>query len=171
MDRHPGGEENTRKMIVLSGLEAPAKWLDMGAGAGDTVRLLHSLGYEAEGIDLEPRGENVTKADYLAAPYADKSFDGIISQCSFYLSGDIPRAVREAARMLRKGGAFALADLTPDAEKLLSCLQEAGFAVRHMEDMTAQWKQYYLEALWRDEISCVPTGKKLKYLLLICERL
>ena len=171
MDRHPGGEGNTRKMIELSGLVAPAKWLDMGAGAGDTVRLLQFLGYEADGIDLEPRGDNVTAGDYLAAPYGDESFDGIISQCSFYLSGNVHQAVREASRMLRKGGALALADLTADGESLLSYLHEAGFSVRHMEDMTAQWKEYYLEALWRDETGCVPTGKKLKYLLLICERL
>ena len=171
MDRHPGGEENTGYMIELSGLKAPARWLDMGAGAGDTLRLLRSLGYEAEGIDLEPRGEDVTMGDYLSAAYADESFDGIISQCSFYLSGDAPKAVREAARMLRKGGAFALADLTADAEKLLSHLTEAGFKLKHMEDMTAQWREYYLEALWRDESGCIPTGKGLKYLLLICERL
>ena len=171
MDRHPGGEANTMLMIALSDLEAPAKWLDMGAGAGETVRLLQSLGFNAQGIDLEPRGENVTVGDYLAAPYADESFDGIISQCSFYLSGDVPRAVKEAARMLRKGGMLALADLSADVEMLLSCMQEAGFAVRHMEDMSAQWKEYYLEALWRDESGCIPTGKGLKYLLLICERL
>jgi len=171
MDRHPGGEANTRRMIKLSGLEAPAAWLDMGAGAGDTVRLLRSLGYKAEGIDLEPRGENVTMADYLSAPYPDESFDGIISQCSFYLSGNVPQAVKEAARMLRKGGVLALADLSADSESLISVLQRSGFAIRHMEDMTAQWKEYYLEALWRDESGCIPTGKGLKYLLLISERL
>ena len=143
----------------------------MCAGAGDTVRLLRSLGNIAEGIDLDPRGADVTLGDYLAAPYADGSFDGIISQCSFYLSGNIPQAVKESARMLRKGGMLALADLTADAESLLSHLHEAGFSVRYMEDMTAQWKEYYLEALWRDESGCVPTGRKLKYLLLICERL
>ena len=171
MDRHPGGEANTRRMIELSGLEAPAAWLDMGAGAGDTVRLLQSLGYKAEGIDLEPRGENVTMGDYLAAPYPDESFDGIISQCSFYLSGNVPQAVKEAARMLKKGGVLAFADLAADTESLISVLLESGFAIRHMEDMTARWKEYYLEALWRDESGCIPTGKGLKYLLLICERL
>ena len=75
---HPGGEQHSRYLIELAFLEAPCKWLDMGAGDGATVRLLHSLGYEAEGIDLVPRGENVIPGDYLQAPYGPGSFDGII---------------------------------------------------------------------------------------------
>ena len=51
---HPGGQEHSRYLIELSFLPPPAKWLDMGAGDGSTVRLLKSLGYEAEGIDFEP---------------------------------------------------------------------------------------------------------------------
>ncbi|MBR2880051.1 MAG: methyltransferase domain-containing protein, partial [Oscillospiraceae bacterium] len=85
MTRHPGGEEHSRYLIELSFVEPPAGWLDMGAGSGETVRLLRSLGYEAEGIDLEPSGEGVIKGDYLEAPYADESFDAIISQCSFFV--------------------------------------------------------------------------------------
>ena len=57
---HPGGEEHSRYLIELSFLPPPARWLDMGAGDGSTVRLLQSLGYEAEGIDLNPRGDDVT---------------------------------------------------------------------------------------------------------------
>ena len=61
MTRHPGGEEHSRYLIELSFVMPPARWLDMGAGSGETVRLLRSLGYEAEGIDLEPSGEKVIK--------------------------------------------------------------------------------------------------------------
>ena len=42
---HPGGEEHSRYLIELSFLSPPARWLDMGAGDGSTVRLLRSLGY------------------------------------------------------------------------------------------------------------------------------
>ena len=68
MQGHPGGEEHSRYLIELSFLPPPARWLDMGAGDGSTVRLLKSLGYEAEGIDRNPRGEDVTAGDYLNPP-------------------------------------------------------------------------------------------------------
>ena len=167
---HPGGEEHSRYLIELAFLPKGTNWLDMGAGDGSTVRLLRNLGYRAEGIDLEPRGKDVQRGDYLDTPWQDGFFDGIISQCSFYLSGNVPQAVKEASRMLRKGGVLALADLSDDGESLLSCLHEAGFSVRHMEDMTAQWKEYYLEALWKDENTCIPTGKGFSYVLFVCER-
>ena len=61
MNSHPGGEEHSRYLIELAFLDTPSRWLDMGAGNGDTVRLLRSLGHEAEGIDLVPRGEDVTE--------------------------------------------------------------------------------------------------------------
>lgn len=171
MTRHPGGEEHSRYLIELSFVMPPARWLDMGAGSGETVRLLRSLGYEAEGLDLEPSGEKVIKGDYLEAPYADESFDAIISQCSFFVSGDVPGALKEAGRMLKKGGKLVFSDVTRDVVKLLSEVRAAGFAVRHMEDMSDEWKEYYLEALWRDESNCLPTGKKVSYVLFICERL
>ena len=74
---HPGGEAHSRYLIELSFLPPPARWLDMGAGDGSAVRLLKSLGYEADGIDLCPRGEDVTAGDYLHPPYPEGSFDGI----------------------------------------------------------------------------------------------
>ena len=170
MQGHPGGEMHSRYLIELSFLKPPAKWLDMGAGDGSAVRLLRSLGYEAEGIDLEPRGEDVVQGDYLCAPYADGSFDGILSQCSFYVSGDVPGALKEAGRLLKKGGKLVFSDVTEDVVGLLNQARQAGFAVRHLEDLTEQWKQYYLEALWSQDDVCLPRGKKVTYVLFVCER-
>ena len=146
MNGHPGGEQHSRYLIELSFLEAPAKWLDMGAGDGSTVRLLRSLGYSAEGIDLEPRGADVERGDWLCAPYDDGSFDGIISQCSFHVSGDVPGALGEAARMLRKGGKLVFSDVTENVVALLNHCRRAGFAVRHIEDLTQEWKEYISNA-------------------------
>ena len=166
---HPGGEQHSRYLIELSFLEPPAKWLDMGAGDGSTVRLLRSLGHAAEGIDLEPRGADVERGDYLNAPYEDGAFDGIISQCSFHVSGAVPGALREAARLLHKGGKLVFSDVTENVVALLNHCRSAGFAVRHIEDLTQEWKEYYLECLWREEH--VPTGKGLSYVLFVCERM
>lgn len=171
MNGHPGGEEHSRYLIELSFLPPGSKWLDMGAGDGEAVRLLRSLGYEAEGIDLTPRGEDVVTGNFLQAPYADGVWDGIISQCSFHVSGDVPGALSEAARMLRKGGKLVFSDVTQDVVKLIQQARQAGFAVRHLEDLTDIWKEYYLEALWREDSVCLPGGKKYSYVLLVCERM
>ena len=170
MLRHPGGEQHSRYLIELSFLETPAKWLDMGAGDGSAVAILRSLGFEARGIDLAPRSEIVERGDYLHAPYEDGSFDGILSECSFYVSGDVPGALREAARLLRKGGKLVFSDVTENVVQLLNQCRQAGFAVRHLEDLTEKWREYYLEALWTQEDVCIPRGKKFSYVLFICER-
>ena len=168
---HPGGEQHSRYLIELAFLEKDAAWLDMGAGDGGAVRLLRSLGYEAQGIDLAPRGDDVDKGDYLAAPYGNDTFDGILSQCSFYVSGNVPGALKEAGRMLKKGGKLVLSDVTEDVVGLLNQARQAGFAVRHLEDLTDTWREYYLEALWTQDDVCLPRGKKFSYVLFVCERM
>ena len=168
---HPGGETHSRYLIELSFLDKGSKWLDMGAGDGSAVRLLRSLGYAAEGIDLEPRGKDVIRGDYLNAPWQEGFFDGIISQCSFYVSGDVPGALAEAGRLLRKGGKLVFSDVTENVVMLLNQCRGAGFAVRHLEDLTEEWKEYYLEALWTQDNVCLPQGKKFSYVLFVCERM
>lgn len=171
MNGHPGGETHSRYLIELAFLEKKSRWLDMGAGDGSTVQLLRSLGYEATGIDLNPRGKAVVQGDYLHAPYAASSFDGIISQCSLHVSGDVPGALKEAGRMLRKGGKLVFSDVTEDVVTLLTQVRQAGFAVRHLEDLTDLWKEYYLEALWKEDNVCLPKGRKYSYVLFVCERM
>jgi len=107
----------------------------------------------------------------LRPPYQEGSFDGIISQCSFFVSGDVAGALTQAGRLLRRGGKLVFSDVTEDVVGLLNQCRKAGFAVRHMEDMTPQWKEYYLEALWKEDDVCQPRGKKVSYVLFICERM
>jgi ubiquinone/menaquinone biosynthesis C-methylase UbiE len=171
MNGHPGGEKHSRYLIELSFLEIGSKWLDMGAGDGAAVRLLRNLGYAAEGIDMEPRGKEVTRGNYLHTPWQDGFFDGVIAQCAFYVGGDVPGALKEASRLLRKGGKLVFSDVTEDVVQLLNRCRQAGFAVRHLEDLTEQWREYYLEALWTQENVCLPQGKKFSYVLFVCERM
>lgn len=167
---HPGGEQHSRYLIELSFLPEGSRWLDMGAGDGETVRLLRSLGHEAVGLDLDPRGDDVLKGDFLRTDFPEASFDGVISQCAFHVGGDAAGALREAARLLRKGGKLVFSDVCPNVRELIYAARNAGFATRHMEDMTQVWKEYYLEALWKDETSCIPKGKGFSYVLFVCER-
>ena len=71
--------------------------------------------------------------------------------------------------MLRKGGKLVFSDVTENVVALLNHCRRAGFAVRHIEDLTQEWKEYYLECLWREEN--VPTGRGLSYVLFVCERM
>ena len=168
---HPGGEGHSRYLMELAFLDVPSSWLDMGAGDGETVRILRSMGHEAVGIDLCPRGADVQQGDFLRCPYEDGVFDGVISQCSFYVSGNVPGALTEAARVLRRGGKLVFSDVTENVVQLLSDVRRAGFAVRHIEDLTDVWKEYYLEALWREDEVCILPGKKVTYVLFVCERM
>ena len=165
MKGHPGGEEHTLHMLELSGLKPGARILDMGAGSGDTVRLLNALGCCASGIDLGPRGDSVELGDMLHAPYPDESFDAVVSQCTFYSSGHVDAALREARRLLRPGGTLLLSDVWFTDSK--QALEAAGFGLLHREDMTPQWREYYIEAIWRGEADCLPVKGRCTYEMLI----
>ena len=169
MNGHPGGKEHTLRMLELAELPRGARVLDMGAGAGEALRLLRALGFDAVGVDLAPRGEGVEQGDFLHLSCPDEIFDAVLSQCAFYVSGDVPGALREANRLLKRGGKLLLSDVFFEAP--LPLLERAGFSALSAEDMTAQWREYYLEALWREETDCcaLPKGK-CGYWLLIAER-
>ena len=168
MKYHPGGEEHTRNLISLAeglGLTAGMKVLDMGAGGGEAVRILQQRGYSAPGVDLEPGSLLVEKGNMLQTGYPDGSFDAVLSQCAFFVSGRPEQAAHEAHRLLRSGGLLLLSDVFFPEPAL------PGFRILQSEDMTQEWREYYLEALWRGEdCGCeVPRGS-CRYLMLIARK-
>ncbi|MCR4607527.1 MAG: class I SAM-dependent methyltransferase [Oscillospiraceae bacterium] len=166
MRSHPGGKEHTLHLLELAGLREGDAVLDMGAGDGEAVLLMRSMGIAASGIDLEPRSPDVEQGDMLRTSFPDRCFDAVLSQCSFFASFDQPGALREACRLLRRGGKLLLSDVFfSEPEKML---RDAGFDIVCSEDMTELWLEYYLEALWRDESPCcdIPKGKS-RYFVLI----
>ena len=117
----PGGLELTARAIALANLRAGARLIDLGCGAGDTVRYLRSQGFRAIGIDCAPdpaiagmygRGAHeriVGHAEDL--PFADGAVHGILAECSLSLFEDRDQALAECARVLADGGRLMISDL------------------------------------------------------------
>ena len=90
----------------------------------------------------------------------------MLSQCALFVSGDPSGALREARRILKPGGKLLLSDLFFERPEPL--LRAAGYTLLCAEDLTPLWREYYLEALWRDEAPrCDLPGGKSSYWLLI----
>ena len=164
MTRHPG---DTWHLIELADLKPGARVLDLGAGDGDGVRLLRLLGYDARGVDRKA-APDADEGDLLRTGFADASFDAVMSECVFFVSGDVPGALRESARLLKPGGTLLLADVFFEPPEPL--LEAAGFRVVVKEDWTGAWREYYLRSIWEGTAEPCPVPKG-KYQLLTVIRM
>jgi SAM-dependent methyltransferase len=142
--------------------------LDLGSGAGaDVLISARRVGPTGRAIGLDMTDEMLTlaranaeeagvgNAEFLKGyleeiPLPDGSVDVVISNCVINLAADKSRVLREAARVLRPGGRFAVSDVIADAD-----MDEAARA-----DME-QWTGCVAGALTRSEYEAALAGAGL----------
>ena len=127
------GDVYKRQMTSRELLEKhhPARFLDIGSGAGRHTKLAAELGFRAFGMDLSFVGlqharqrlltaglqGSLSQASMLALPYMDCSFAVVLSYGVFYYgtADEMKQALAEVHRILVPGGkAFAVLRTTDD---------------------------------------------------------
>ncbi len=125
---HPGGLELTARLAEVAQIKPDSRVLDIASGRGTTACFL-SQRHQCPviGIDLslistalagtKAQSEGVAQkvkfavadAEYL--PFADSSFDVVISECAFSLLPDKNTGAKEIVRVLKPGGKIAITDV------------------------------------------------------------
>jgi SAM-dependent methyltransferase len=149
---HPGGLALTEHLGVQLGLGEADHILDVACGRGTSaVHLAAQFGCHVIGLDYSPENLDAARSrarergvdrlvtfrqgDAEELPFDDRTFDALISECSFCTFPDKATASAEMARVLRPGGQLGLTDvvvqrtLPDDVQSLLAwvaCVAGAG---------------------------------------------
>ncbi|HXH23242.1 MAG TPA: class I SAM-dependent methyltransferase [Dehalococcoidia bacterium] len=110
-------------MLRLSGDVAGKRVLDLGCGEGRFCRMLAARGAATVGLDLiremvatarqrSPSGQAYVQASAEKLPFRDATFDLFVSYITLVDIPDYRAAIAEAARCLRPGGYFLVANLS-----------------------------------------------------------
>ena len=112
--QEPVQEPLYKAVLDAAGVEAGTRFLDVGCGAGMTVKLAAARGAEATGLDaaadlLEFASSRTPTADFHVGdleelPFADGEFDVVSGINSFQYAGNPVAALSEARRVVGMNG-------------------------------------------------------------------
>lgn len=114
---HPGGFASTLRLLNEHPIPKEARILEVGCGTGRTACHMAQLGYQVSAIDLNPvmiekaiqRADlldvkvDFQEADTVALFFDSAQFDVVFVE-SVTLFVDIPKALKEFYRVLKRGG-------------------------------------------------------------------
>jgi demethylmenaquinone methyltransferase / 2-methoxy-6-polyprenyl-1,4-benzoquinol methylase len=120
-----------RQVIQLARLERNARLLDLGTGTGDLAREALAQVPQARVIAADFTLEmmrvgqkngplNFSSADALGLPFADQTFDAVVSGFLMRNVIDLQKALQEQYRVLKRGGRVVILDTTRPRKNLLS---------------------------------------------------
>lgn len=136
--------------------------LDVGCGEGRFARVLAGQGIAVTGLEpaallraraaaLHPEGTYVA-GQAEALPFADASFDLVVSYLTLIDIEGLDEAIAEMARVLRPGGQLLIANLNPFVTAGAWLKDEAGtpvhFAADNYLQARAEWQEW-AEAVWK----------------------
>jgi len=162
----PGGLALTGQLLEGCAFAPGDRVLDLGCGAGATVRHLRERGLEGWGLDRD-RAALAGPGPFLWAraerlPFAAGSLDGVLMECSLSVMDDPERVLEQCRRVLRPGGRLGLADLyargrparlggclgrVEAREVLLDRLAAHGFPSARFEDRSAHLRAWWGQML------------------------
>jgi SAM-dependent methyltransferase len=117
-----------RDQIRFSVMAVPyrrrGRLLDVGCGVGDLLAQMTQLGWQAEGVEIDPavievcraRGLTVHKGTLYAQHFPDNHFDAVTAKHVVEHMHDPCAFLRECARILKPGGQLVM--LTPNLDSL-----------------------------------------------------
>ena len=125
---HFGGTGANDKLAECAGIDRSHHVLDVCSGMGGPARYLaNNIGCRVTGLDLtRSRVDGArrltamvglealvtfSQGNALANPFADETFDRVISQEAFCHIPDKPKLISECIRVLKRGGQMAFTDI------------------------------------------------------------
>lgn len=118
---HPGGlDELDSAAMYLQAPTSPARVLDVGCGSGVLLARMQSLGWEAQGVEVDPggvaaaraRGVSVHQGQLADAKFPNNHFDAVHSAHVIEHVHDPVGLLRECFRILKPGGKLVI--ITPN---------------------------------------------------------
>ena len=154
--------EDLRRMTAATVLTGRERVLDLGTGTAHTALAFAPLVAEVVGLDLtqamldagarlaKERGVDnlvLQQGNAESIPFDDESFDLVVArQCPHHFA-DVPRAVCEAARVLRAGGHFLVVDSISLPNPKLDTFMNAVEILRdpsHVRNYSLrEWKHFF----------------------------